>query len=68
MTIYTVCLCLCVIIVLQAVLHTIERRDLYNRLMSRNLFEYKDKGKDNVGVVSAWKRNYDAWHGKGGNE
>lgn len=32
---------LCAVIVLQSVLHFAERRDLYNRLMCRNLSEYK---------------------------
>lgn len=32
---------LCGIIVLQQIIHHFERKDLYNRIMSRNLTEYK---------------------------
>ena len=34
---------LCGVIVLQYIIHYVERRDLYNRLMSRDLNDYKGK-------------------------
>lgn len=37
MTVYL----LCGVVVLQAVMHYLERKDLYNRLMSKDLSEYK---------------------------
>ena len=36
---------LCAVIVFQAVLHRSERRDLYSRIMSKSLAEYKRGGK-----------------------
>ena len=32
------------VIVLQTVIHHVERRDMYNRLMSKSLSEYKQSG------------------------
>lgn len=37
----TVIYILCGVIILQSVLHHLERKDLYNRLMSRSLAEFK---------------------------
>ena len=52
------------IIVLQAILHHFERKDLYNRIMSKTLSEYK--GENDRSPKSAHKAVMDAWRGKGG--
>lgn len=54
---------LCGVLVLQAVMHRVERRDLYNRIMSKNLAEYKDEHRS---VKSAHRRVIDKWRGKEG--
>lgn len=57
---------LCGIIVIQEVLHRFERRDLYNRIMSKTLTEYKNP---NPGyAVSAHKRVLERWRNKGRKE
>lgn len=56
---------LCGVLVLQAVMHRIERRDLYNRIMSKNFAEYKDEHR---AVKSAHRRAVDKWRGKEGEE
>jgi hypothetical protein len=50
------------IIFLQAVIHYAERRDLYNRIMSRNLTEYK--GDKVISPRSAHDRVVNNWLGK----
>ena len=50
---------LCLIIAIQQVMHRMERKDLYNRIMSKNLSEYK--GGSPVHAVSAHKRVLDKW-------
>lgn len=58
---------LCGIIVLQSVIHHLERKDLYNRIMSKNLAEYK--GDRCIFAKSAHDRVLKRWRGKdGGNE
>lgn len=54
---------LCGVLVLQAVMHRVERRDLYNRIMSKNLTEYKN---EHISVKSAHRRAIDKWRGKEG--
>lgn len=38
---YKICLTLAVIIIVQLICHAIERRNLYNRIMAKDLTEYK---------------------------
>ena len=52
------------VILVQAVTHHLERRDLYNRIMSKTFSEYK--GGKPKGVESAHKRAINAWRKKGG--
>lgn len=55
---------LCGVIVLQSITHHFERKDLYNRIMSKNLTEYKgDKCRS---VKSAHDRIIKRWRGKDG--
>ena len=56
------------VIVIQQAIHHIERQDLYDRIMSKNLTEYKD---DSPGYqLSAHKRVLNRWREreKGGGE
>ena len=53
---------LCGIIVVQQVIHHFERKDLYNRIMSKNFTEYK--GESAGYHVSAHKRVLDKWRKK----
>lgn len=55
---------LCAVIVLQTVLHRLERRDLYNRIMSRSYAEY-DRRTPRSGKT-AHERILEEWRGKGG--
>lgn len=56
---------LCVVMAIQHIIHHFERKDLYNRIMSKNLTEYKG---DTPGYqISAHKRALNRWrHTKGG--
>lgn len=57
------------VIVLQTLLHYIERRDLYNRMMSKDLTEYKNSGNPPPKTVpSAHDRVLNKWRNKGGDE
>lgn len=57
---------LCGIIVVQQIIHHIERKDLYNRIMSKNLTEYKG---DSPGYqVSAHKRVLNRWRERKGGD
>lgn len=57
------------VILIQALLHYIERRDLYNRLMSKNLIEYKNSGNPPPKPVpSAHDKVLKKWRNKGGDE
>lgn len=53
---------LCVIIFLQSLVHRLERKDLYNRIMSKNLAEYKG-GKCRA-AKSAHDRVIRRWRGR----
>ena len=52
------------IIVLLSVLHHFERKDLYNRIMSKTLSEYK--GENDRSPKSAHRAVMDNWRNKGG--
>ena len=57
------------VILIQALLHYIERRDLYNRLMSKDLTEYKNIGNPPPkSVPSAHDKVLKKWRNKGGDE
>lgn len=57
---------LCGVIALQQIIHHYERQDLYNRIMSRTLTEYK--GESPGYQVSAHKRVLNRWRQKGGDD
>jgi len=59
------------VIITQTILHYLERRDMYNRLMSRSLHEYKQSGnhtppKNNI--PSAHDRVLKNWRNKVGDK
>lgn len=54
------------VIILQAIFHYLERRDLYNRLMSKNLSEYKQGGQLPPHIPSAHDRVLKKWRNKAG--
>lgn len=56
------------IILLQSILHYCERRDLYNRLMSKSLSEYKQSGTPPKHIPSAHDRILNKWRNKVGDE
>jgi hypothetical protein len=56
------------IIALQQILHWLERRDLYNRLMSRDLTEYKRAAGGGTGTEArrtAHEKAIDKWRNGG---
>lgn len=55
---------LCGIIIFQHITHHFERKDLYNRIMSKNFTEYK--GERRHAPSSAHARLIKQWRGKGG--
>lgn len=55
---------LCIIIALMSVMHYFERKDLYDRIMSRNLTEYKDGGSKHI--TPAHEEVLKRWRSKGG--
>lgn len=57
---------LCGIIVIQALLHHFERHDLYNRIMSKNLTEYK--GERGLPIKSAHRQVLNRWKGLDGDD
>lgn len=61
----TINLILCAVIVIQAIFHFIERRDMSNRLMSKDLTEYKRAGfssdKHTSHIPSAHERVLKNW-------
>lgn len=59
-----ICYILCGVIILQSIIHHFERKDLYNRIMSKNLTEYK--GESVTSVKSAHERVINKWRGKDG--
>ena len=54
--------------IVQAILHYCERRDMYNRLMSRNLTEYKQGGPPPKHIPSAHNRILNKWRDRTGGE
>ena len=54
---------LCSVIVLQSVLHYIERQNLQDRIMSRNLNEYKQRDEPMQKHQSAHDRVMQKWRG-----
>ena len=57
---------LCGVIVIQQIIHHMERQDLYNRIMSKNLTEYK--GETPGYQISAHKRALNRWRKTKGGE
>ena len=57
---------LCGVIVVQNILHHFERKDLYNRIMSKNLTEYK--GEPLPYQTSAHRRVLDRWRARRGGD
>lgn len=53
-----------VVVVIQQIIHHMERKDLYNRIMSKNLTEYK--GDSPEYQVSAHRRVLNRWRDKKG--
>lgn len=60
------CYVLIAFLILQEILHSLERRDLCNRLMSRNLSEYK--GEKPKYAPSAHSRVLARWRERGDKE
>ena len=54
---------LCAVIVVQAILHYVERQKLQDRIMSRNLNEYKQRDEPHVPHKSAHERVMKKWRG-----
>ena len=55
--------------IIQAILHYCERRDMYNRLMSKSLTEYKQGGsKPPKHIPSAHDRILNKWRDRTGGE
>lgn len=52
---------LCAVIVIQAILHYIERQRLQDRIMSRNLNEYKQRDEPHTPHKSAHDRVLQKW-------
>lgn len=62
-------LILIAVIVLQSLLHYRERRDLYNRLMSKDLTDYNQSKKSPPKAIpSAHERVLKRWRNKAGDE
>jgi hypothetical protein len=57
------------VIIAQEIFHYFERRDMYNRLMSKNLTEYKQGGTPpKMHIPSAHSRVLNKWRNKAGDE
>lgn len=55
------------VIVVQCIVHYIERKDLYTRLMCKDVQDYKNANKKEIQPpVSRHKEVLDRWRGKGG--
>ena len=61
-------LILITVIILQEIIHFFERRDMYNRLMSKSLAEYKQGGTPPKHILSAHERVLKNWRKKAGDE
>lgn len=57
---------LCAVIILQMIIQHFERRDLYNRIMSKNMTEYKNEPAPKF--VSAHQKVLERWRKKGGDD
>ncbi len=66
-----ICAALVIVIIIQSILHYVERKDLYTRLMSRNLREYEKfnkVGSDDAAIFtkeSAHRKALKKWDGGG---
>lgn len=57
------------VIITQSIIHFIERRDMYNRLMSKSLSEYKQSDKKPPKhIPSAHELTLKKWRNKAGDE
>lgn len=56
------------VIITQEIIHFIERRDMYNRLMSKPLSEYKQSGNHPKHIPSAHNRILNNWRKKAGDK
>ncbi len=56
---------LCGIIAVLVITHYFERRDLYNRIMSKSLNDYRQKDTPPAAPKSAHRRVLDKWKDKG---
>jgi hypothetical protein len=54
--------------IIQAIIHYVERRDMLNRIMSKDLVEYKQSGNPPKQVPSAHDRTLSRWRNKGGDK
>ena len=54
------------VIVLLIIVHYFERKDLYNRIMSRDFTEYKNKSEPIKRIQSAHERTLQRWRSKEG--
>ena len=52
--------------IVQSILHFVERRDMLNRIMSRDLTDYKQSGNPPKQVPSAHDRTLSRWRNKVG--
>lgn len=52
----------------QLILHSVERRDMLNRLMSKNLTEYRQDTNPPKHIPSAHDRVLNKWRNKAGDE
>ena len=56
------------IIIIQAIIHCVERRDMLNRLMSKSLHEYRRDDSPPKHIPSAHDRILNKWRNKVGDE
>ena len=56
------------VIIIQAIIHFIERRDMCDRLMSKTLSDYKQSGEPPSHIPSAHNRILNRWRSKVGDE
>jgi hypothetical protein len=59
---------LCAVIITQAIIHFIERRDMCDRLMSKTLSDYRQGGVPPAHIPSAHNRVLNRWRSKVGDE
>lgn len=53
------------VIVVQQIAHRLERKDLYNRIMSRDYYEYNaQNNRNNKKGISAHQRALNRWRGR----